>query len=147
MLKRVDAVRTEMREIVAGFDAACTDAHDAKTLVEWFAEIERFAVAGKTFAAGRVAETPVWAKHGDRSPEHWLARVSGTGLGEATSTLETAARLEELPATEERPRGRLGVARSLPDLWMGTGGTGDSSSGKAAASAHRGAPPGTSAVH
>lgn len=104
MLKRVDAVRTEMREIVAGFDAACTDAHDAKTLVEWFAEIERFAVAGKTFAAGRVAETPVWAKHGDRSPEHWLARVSGTGLGEATSTLETAARLEELPATEEALR-------------------------------------------
>lgn len=104
MSKRLDAVREEIAAIVAAADASCADGNDAKAAVETFAAIERYAVAGKTIYMRRVAETGVWAKQGDRSPEHWLARVSGTPIGEAAGTLETAARLDELPATEDALR-------------------------------------------
>ena len=93
MSKRLDAVRKELAAIIAAAEPARVDGDDAMTAVETFAAIERLAVAGKTLYMDRVVETGVWAKHGDRSPEHWLARVSGSGIGEACNTLETAARL------------------------------------------------------
>jgi hypothetical protein len=56
----------------------------------------------------RVAETQVWASEGDRSAAHWLARTTGSTVGAAVATVETARRLEELSATEDALRsGRL----------------------------------------
>ena len=48
------------------------------------------------------------ARQGDRSPAHWMARATGTSLGQAAGALATAQRLQELPATDEAFRsGRL----------------------------------------
>src|SRR5437764_1216518 len=108
MSARVDMLRDELREIVRGVDPECLDACDAVAATKAYAEIERLAGAGKTLAARRVKATGIWARSGHRSFEEWLAAVSGIGLGEAIATAETAARLEELPATEAALRdGRL----------------------------------------
>ena len=100
MTKRIEMLRDELRTLVRDLDAALLDGRRAKAAVVAFAEIERLAHAGKALTARRVAATNVWARDGHRSFEEWLARVSGSGLGEAMATAETAARLEELPATE-----------------------------------------------
>jgi hypothetical protein len=96
-----------LRRFVAGFDPDALDGDQARALVEDFSELERLAAAGRTLAAGRVAETAAWGA-GFRDTGAWLASVSGTTVGRARATLETASRLEQLPATERALRaGRL----------------------------------------
>jgi hypothetical protein len=96
-----------LRRFVAGFDPAALDGEDARALVEQAAEAERLAGAVKMLAAGRVAETAAWAD-GFRDAGAWLSSVSGSTVGKARATLETAQRLEQLPATEAALRsGRL----------------------------------------
>src|SRR5207302_1970499 len=75
--------------------------------------IERLVVAAKTLLARRAAESGRWRAKGDRSPAHWLARTTGTSVGQARATLETAERLRELPATEEALRaGKLSATQA-----------------------------------
>src|SRR4051812_17089173 len=70
------------RELVVGqllsmlrrLDPALLTGPQAAALVEWFAEVERLAAAGRALVADRAAETNQWRREGDRSPEHWLAR-------------------------------------------------------------------------
>ena len=76
----------------------------AVRLLDWFAEVERLAAAGKALVADRAAETNQWRSEGDRSPEHWLARRGGTTVGAAKDALDTARRLKELPATDAAVR-------------------------------------------
>lgn len=60
--------------------------------------------------AKRVTETNAWQDDGgtDRSAAHWLARRTGTSVGEAQHELATVERLADLPATAEAVRaGRL----------------------------------------
>src|SRR5207237_3583671 len=74
---------------------------------------ERLVVAAKTLLARRAAESGRWRAKGDRSPAHWLARTTGTSVGQARATLETAERLRELPATEEALRaGKLSATQA-----------------------------------
>jgi hypothetical protein len=96
-----------LRRFVAGLDPAALDGADAAHLVEVFAEVERLGGAGRTLAAGRVAETGAWGV-GFRDAAAWMSSVAGTTVGRARATLETAARLEQLPATAAALRsGRL----------------------------------------
>ena len=69
-----------------------------------FATIEKLAGAGKALAARRVADSNLWRGAGERSAAHWLARRSGTSIGNAMATIETAARLDELPAVDAAVR-------------------------------------------
>ena len=63
--------------------------------------------------AGRVADSQVWKHRGDRSAAHWLAGQAGTSVADAANTLETAARLKDLPATAAAVRdGRLSKAQA-----------------------------------
>jgi hypothetical protein len=96
----VTPVRDKVCEIARVFDPACIEPHEAKRMVEECAEIERFVGAIKTLAIGCVAGTRIWGQQGDRSAAHYVARVSGTSLGEAIATIDTAARLPELSETE-----------------------------------------------
>lgn len=90
-----------LRLLVGALDAAALDGAQAKELVEQFAEMERLAAAGRTLAVGRVAETSAWADDGSfRGVENWMAAITGTTVGRARTTVETAARLGALPATE-----------------------------------------------
>jgi hypothetical protein len=80
----------------------------AMALVKRMAKAERQLAGAKMRLAGRVAETPVWQHQGHRSAAHWLASESGTSVAEAVSTLQTAARVKQLPATTDALReGRL----------------------------------------
>lgn len=90
-----------LRLLVADFDPAELDGAEAKRLVEKFAEVERLAAAGRTLAAGRVAQTGAWTDGGAfRDAGYYLASVTGTTVGRAKATIETAERLATLPETE-----------------------------------------------
>jgi hypothetical protein len=99
---------TELRVLVRDLDAAALTGPQAVELLGVFTEVERLATAGRALVAARAAETNQWRTSGDRSPEHWLARVSGVTVADARSWLETAARCRSLPQTDRAVRaGRL----------------------------------------
>jgi hypothetical protein len=100
-----------LRRCVAGLDPAALDGAEAARLVEVFAEVERLGSAGRTLAAGRVAEEGAWPE-GYRDAAAWMSSVAGTTVGKARATLETAQRLEQLPATADALRaGKLSDAQ------------------------------------
>ncbi|MEA3055382.1 MAG: hypothetical protein QOD30_814 [Actinomycetota bacterium] len=109
--KRV--VLSSLRAIVRDLDPALVSTEDAVELVDWFAEVERLGAAGKTLLAGRAGESDAWRRAGDRSPADWLAKRTGTSVGTARSTLETAAKLDDAPATDVALRaGELSPAQA-----------------------------------
>ena len=75
--------------------------------------MEKLVAAGKALAARRVAESDHWRGAGERSAAHSLARRAGSSVGAAMATLETAARLPELPAVDRAVRaGELSAAQA-----------------------------------
>lgn len=82
---------------------------DARALLDVVSRVKRLASAAETLLAARVAETKAWREgSNDRSAAHWLARRSGITIAEARAKLETAEKLDDLPATAEALRaGRL----------------------------------------
>src|SRR5712692_245864 len=101
MLQDVEAA---LREIVTDLEPEALAAERAAGLVDTFATIEKLAGAGKALAARRVADSNLWRREGERSAAHWLARRAGSSVGSAMATLETAARLPELPAVNAAMR-------------------------------------------
>ena len=95
---------------IATLEAVCVAVRDlepatlsgdaARQLVELAARGERLFGALKSLAARRAAESNVWRAQGERTAAHWLARNTGTSVGQAITTLETTARLHELPALD-----------------------------------------------
>jgi hypothetical protein len=82
----------------------------ATELYRLFAELTRLGSAGQMLLSPRVAQSDTWKNEGHRSAASWLAKESGTGLGDAFGSLETAERLESLPRTAEALRnGKLSV--------------------------------------
>src|SRR5438477_9611780 len=101
---RLQEMEAALREIVAGLEPEALSADAAVGLVDTFVSMEKLVAAGKALAARRVAESNHWRGAGERSAAHWLARRSGTSIGSAMATLETAARLPELPAVDRAVR-------------------------------------------
>src|SRR6267143_5863357 len=97
---RLQEVEAALREIVAGLEPEALAAGTAAGLVDTFATIEKLAGAGKALAARRVAGSNLWRGAGERSAAHWLARRGGISIGSALATLETSARLPELPGVD-----------------------------------------------
>jgi hypothetical protein len=105
VLEVLDALVSKLRGVVGSFDAAALDGGAAKRCVEVSAEIERLASGLRTLAAGRVAATGAWVGDGDhRDAGAWMASVTGTTVGRARATIETAERLSALPATTDALR-------------------------------------------
>ena len=103
---------SSFREMVSGFDADCLDGPAAVEALRQFGEIERLAGAGRALAGGRVEATRAWQGSGNRSAAHFVAQESGSTVRSAVVALETARRLESLPATEEALRsGKLSLAQ------------------------------------
>jgi hypothetical protein len=103
----------QLRRLVDEVEPDRFDGAGARTLVELFGEVERLGAAGKALAARQVIATGAW-KHGGahRDAASWLSAATGTTVGAAKATLDTAARLRELPATEAALRtGALSVAQ------------------------------------
>jgi len=108
MFPKVAKAVDSLREAVATLEPRTFRGDDAAQLLKLFAEAERLVAAGKAMMARRVEETNVWQRDGHRSAASWLAATTGSSMGSAVGTLETARRLEDLPATAEAQRqGRL----------------------------------------
>ena len=77
----------------------------------WLADVVRMRAqlaSAELALTARVAEGREWARAGDRSPAHYVARTAGVSLGEASSKLEAAQRLGDLPvASEALARGQV----------------------------------------
>jgi len=93
-----------LQEVLNGLDPEVLAPSFAAELVEEFSRVERLGAAGKTLAARRVAASGIWRTSGERSPAHWMARQTGASIGQAITTLETADRLCDLPATDQALR-------------------------------------------
>jgi len=102
-----------LRALVARLEPGVLNGHDAGALVEAFAEAERLGAAGRALAARRVEETNQWRLEGHRSAASWVAAKTGSSVGSAAGAIETAKRLDELPATREAfVAGRLSEAQA-----------------------------------
>ena len=90
-----------VKSFAARLDPAALTGAEAKVLVEQSGELERLAGAVRTLAAGRVAQTGAWIGPDGafRDAGAWMASVTGTTVGRAKATIETAERLASLPET------------------------------------------------
>ena len=103
----------QLREFVAVVEPDRLDGAGARALVELFADVERLGAAGKALASRQVVETGAWKHDGaHRDAAGWLASTTGATVGAVRATIETAARLGDLPCTEAALRaGALSVAQ------------------------------------
>lgn len=93
---------------VADLEPGEFSAEDALRLLDVVSGLKRLASAAETLLAARVAPSGLWKDGSDRSAAHWLARRTGMSVAEAKAKLDTAERLDDLPATAEALRaGRL----------------------------------------
>ena len=90
-----------LREAVRDLDPRYLPTTTAARLVTLFDEVERLATAGKTLAARAVERSGAWREEGHRTAAHWMAAETAVPVGKAVVDLETARRLEALPATSE----------------------------------------------
>jgi len=101
---RLWELRNAMSAYATRFDPSRVSARDAAGLVVDAAAIKNMAATVEALAAARVAETELWKRDGDRSAAHQLARTTGTSVGAAREAIESAQRLEDLPATAAAAR-------------------------------------------
>jgi hypothetical protein len=101
MFPELDEAVATVRRCVGSLDVDPMTPDGASRLVGIFAELERLAIAGRTFAGRRVERSRVWQEEGFGSPARWMAAKAQTSIAEAISTIETGRRIEELPATRE----------------------------------------------
>jgi hypothetical protein len=105
--------RAQLSHLVDRFHASSLSGFDAARAVEVACEVEHLAGALKVLAASRVIETGSWADRGATSAPRWLAQSAKSTVGDAARTLDTAKKLEQLPATRQRVRqGRLSAAQA-----------------------------------
>src|SRR5207249_10406965 len=119
---RLCDMEAELREFVAALEPEALPAEAAAGLVDSFATIEKLGAAGKALAARRVADSNLWRGAGERSAAHWLARRAGSSVGAAMATLETAARLPELPGVDRAVRAGELSAVQANEIASGGGG-------------------------
>ena len=116
MLEVLDILE-DAHEIVSnairGFEARALDGEDAAMGLVFFAGLRKLASAGEAFCAARVAETNYWRRDGDRTPAHFVARVTGSSMAEAMAATQVPERLRALPQTDHEFRaGGLTLAQA-----------------------------------
>jgi hypothetical protein len=95
---------SDISAYLAGLEPERITTAQATELFGLFAELTRLGSAGQVLLSPRVAQSDTWKAEGHRSAASWLAKKTGTGLGEAIASLETAERLQSLPRTTEALR-------------------------------------------
>jgi hypothetical protein len=102
-----------MREYTASFDAALLSGTDASLAVSAAAAIKNMAASIEGRAAARAEDCGAWARSGDKSPAHHLARLTGTTVGQAMGAMETARKLCDLPEVKKAAdAGRLSAQQT-----------------------------------
>ncbi|MEP6624220.1 MAG: DUF222 domain-containing protein [Acidimicrobiia bacterium] len=99
MLCELHHLVSRARLLLRELDVDALSGEEARTAVEEFVALEKLAVAGRTLAAGRLAETGAWVGDGSfRDIEAFFASLSGTSVGAARAALGTAQRVKQQPA-------------------------------------------------
>lgn len=112
MLQELKGMSSELRSLLPGFDPSALHAPTAVAILEAATELESLAVSVRTLVADRAADACEWTRGGYRSPEEWLAQTTGTSFTDARATLETSAKLDELPTLSDALRsGELSGAK------------------------------------
>ena len=103
VVARVESLARELSSCVASMDIEDLSGRAALEATEVFARVERLAMAGKTLAAGRAAQTGAWRAAGFDSAARWLAARTKATPTEAGRTLATAQHLsaDELAPTRD----------------------------------------------
>jgi hypothetical protein len=92
----IEAVDT-LAAVVQHLDVAVLAGDDAAELTRVFARAERLAATAKAMTARRASDCQHWARSGARSPDQWLAQVSGTTAGAARTSLAIAKQMDAQP--------------------------------------------------
>jgi polyhydroxyalkanoate synthesis regulator phasin len=100
----LDQALSNLRTVAADMEPQTLLPTDAAALIERLAEIEKAASGLKLLLTPRLADCGVWHDEGHRSPASWLAQRSGTSLGQAIRTIETANKMSRLERTTEAVR-------------------------------------------
>src|SRR5262245_62005613 len=101
MFATVRALREGLEEAVERLDADALDGDGALRLLDEFVAMEHLVSNAKVLVTGRIEETRAWRREGDRSHAHFLARRSGSSVGEAVRVVQTARRVDRWGATAE----------------------------------------------
>jgi polyhydroxyalkanoate synthesis regulator phasin len=101
MKRLLDQALSNLRSVAADLEPERLVPGDATVLIERVAEIEKTASGLKLLLAARLADSGVWHDEGHRSAASWLAQRSGTSLGHAIRTIETAKKMSGLERTTE----------------------------------------------
>jgi hypothetical protein len=112
MFETLKEIRREIRDVASWIRREVLPGEQAASLLQEIGAIENTCASLRVLLSGRVAETSLWQKQGDRSAAHWVARATLTTVTRAAESLETAKRLEALPATAETfDNGRISEAQ------------------------------------
>lgn len=95
--RRVREAAEVLADAVAALDLGAMLPSAHQELVALGERIERTGRTVKSMAAAKVAETAVWRVGGDRTPEDWLARTTGTTRAEAAKELQCGRDLQLAP--------------------------------------------------
>jgi len=113
MLERLAEIVDQLEGEATMLDVAALDARLAVRATKLFGRIESIGAAGKGRTGRRVDETNAWVRDGHRSAAHAMAAITGTSVGQATGSLQTAERLEHLGQTAEAfAKGKLSPAQA-----------------------------------
>jgi hypothetical protein len=110
---RARAAGEVVKAFVAHYEAGRYSGDDSVTLLKFFTEMERTAMAGKTLAAARVARSNVHTRTGHRSPAEYIAAETGDSVGESKDTVRLGESLADQPAVDEAlRRGKMSRRRA-----------------------------------
>jgi hypothetical protein len=102
-----------LQQLVDDLDPDCYDGPGAVRMLDAFTRLENLAAYGKAAMARRVEYTRAWKREGDATAARFLARRTGTTVGQAAATLKTARQLEDLGAVAEAAKaGELSGAQT-----------------------------------
>ena len=108
-------MRQTVASYVARLDPALVSSTQASAMLAEVVAAKNMLGTAEALLARRVAEGGSWRTEGHRSAAHQLARRSGLAVSKAKETLDSAARLESLPAVEAAARGgELSAAQLAP---------------------------------
>ena len=102
-----------LESAVRRLEPGALDGQSAAMGVVFLNAIAKKAAAGMALCAARAAEAREFRRCGDRTPAHWLARVTGVSMAEALAALQVPDRLRALPETDKAFRdGELSLAQA-----------------------------------
>jgi Domain of unknown function (DUF222) len=104
MLSSLRSVRAALEAAARDFDPSSCSGQDAIAFVAELGVIRRLTDGIIAKSLKRVEDTAAYVRPGDRNAAELCTRLVGVGSGEAKRAIETAAKLEALPATDAAVR-------------------------------------------